>query len=203
MAEADAVDFPLEELVLSMTIHQSPRRLKIGKAMGEAVAALGRSILPGCKRATQLARLYTLRMVKGLATKFPQAELYQHVDDMTVTFKAPNLSEMRQLAVDYVKEFAENAEEFKMDISGKSTIVPMNDATKTVSRIAERWGILLSVEKQGVDIGADTAAAARRATRNQRTRVDAASKRAKRAKVLARARKKSRRPMGVQIYTAP
>ena len=41
-----------------------------------------------------------------------------------------------------------------------SAIIPENESTRLVSRIANRWGVPLTAEKQGVDIGADTAAAA-------------------------------------------
>ena len=82
----------MDEVVLSLSVHQSPRRLKIGKAIGDSVAALGRSILPGCKRATQLARTYTIKMAKALADKFPESTLYQHVDDMTVVIKSKTRS---------------------------------------------------------------------------------------------------------------
>ena len=71
LEETEVLGAPLDEGVMSMTIHRAPRRLKIGRTMGDAVPALGRSILPGCKRATQLARIYTIQMAKGLATRFP------------------------------------------------------------------------------------------------------------------------------------
>ena len=63
---AAACLFPLK-LVLSMVVHHAPRRLKLSTALSEPITALGRSILAGCKRSTQLARVYTLQMVKGLA----------------------------------------------------------------------------------------------------------------------------------------
>ena len=59
--------FPLKQLVLSMIVHHAPRRLKLGTALSEPITALGRSILAGCKRSTQLARLYTLPMVNALS----------------------------------------------------------------------------------------------------------------------------------------
>ena len=65
--EAEAVSFPLAELALSLSVHQAPRRLKIGKACGEAICGMGRAILAGCKRSTKIARTYTLRMARRLS----------------------------------------------------------------------------------------------------------------------------------------
>ena len=63
-AEAARVGFPLLQLALSMVVHHAPRRLKLGTAIGEPIFQMGRSILAGCSRSTDLARVYTLRMVK-------------------------------------------------------------------------------------------------------------------------------------------
>ena len=77
-AEAAEVGFPLLQLALSMLVHQAPRRLKLGTAIGEPILELGRSILAGCSRSTDVARVYTLRMVKTLACCHPLVKIYQH-----------------------------------------------------------------------------------------------------------------------------
>jgi hypothetical protein len=81
--EAVKLEFPLRQFVLSIIVHHSPRRLKHGNAVGEAIVKLGRSILAGCKRSTHLARVYTLTMVRDLAAKHKSIQLFQHVDDMS------------------------------------------------------------------------------------------------------------------------
>ena len=81
---AAACLFPLKQLVLSMVVHHAPRRLKLSTALSEPITALGRSILAGCKRSTQLARVCTLQMVKGLAQAHQGiTSLYIHVDDIS------------------------------------------------------------------------------------------------------------------------
>ena len=107
--EAAAVGFPMEELILSLTVHQAPRRLKTGKVVGEAMEALGRAILAGCKRSTQLARAYSLRMVRKLAAAHPRVDLYQHVDDMTVFIKPQANHLLAEEAIDYIIDFAHEA----------------------------------------------------------------------------------------------
>ena len=68
--EALFLEFPLLQLTLSLIIHHAPRRLKLGNAIGDVVFGFGRSILAGCKRSTDLARVYTIRMVKQLHRKY-------------------------------------------------------------------------------------------------------------------------------------
>ena len=64
--KAGELGFPLKQLVMSMIVHQAPRRLKLGKTIGETIAKFGRSMIAGCKRSTQLARLYTVGGIKQL-----------------------------------------------------------------------------------------------------------------------------------------
>ena len=191
--EAIAVGFPLEELALSLAMHQAPRRLKMGKSMGEVIAVLGRAILAGCKRSTQLARAYTLRMVRKLNANHPAIDLYQHVDDMTNLVKGSSESNIVEETVSYIRDFAAEASRLKIEISEKSTILPANKFTKRICRIANREGIQLSVAASGVDIGVDTAAGSRRTTKQQRKRIQTARRRAKRALVIAKADKRARK----------
>ena len=81
--EAAKLGFPLRQLLLSTIVHHSPRRLKLGATIGDAISNLGRSILAGCKRSTHLARVYTLRMVRELSSTHASTRTYQHVDDIS------------------------------------------------------------------------------------------------------------------------
>lgn len=87
--EVEAVGLPMCKLALSMSVHTAPRRLRLGTTIGRPIQAMGVSILAGCKRSTQFARVYTLRLVNGLAYRFAARQLpysvtlYQHVDDMS------------------------------------------------------------------------------------------------------------------------
>ena len=142
--EAAATNFPMEELALSLTVHQAPRKLKIGRAMGDTIFGLGRSILAGCKRSTQLARAYTLRMVRRLAAAHPRVVLFQHVDDMTNLIKPETFSSYVEETVNYIMHFASETRRLKMEISEKSIILPVNEHTKKISRIAGREGVHLA-----------------------------------------------------------
>ena len=107
---------PPGPLALSLGVHQAPRRLKIGKAYGDAIGVLGRAILAGCKRSTQLARAYTLRMVRRLAADFGHVDLHQHVDDMTVFIKPAANHLLAEEAYSYINDFADEARKLKMEI---------------------------------------------------------------------------------------
>ena len=108
--EAEAVSFPLAELALSLAVHQAPRRLRIGKVCGEAICGLGRAILAGCKRSTNLARAYTLRMARNLSRDHPRIQLHQHVDDMTNIVAPLTFSTLVQETIDYIRDFRTEAE---------------------------------------------------------------------------------------------
>ena len=122
-------------------MHQAPRCLKLSTAFGEIVQALGRAILAGCKRSTQLARAYTLRMVKRLSMEHPGITLYQHVDDMTNLVRPRSAASLAEEAVQYIRDFASEAARLHMAISEKSVILPDNEHTRRVCRIANREGI--------------------------------------------------------------
>ena len=49
----------------SLMVHQAARRLKTRDTVGEPMIGLGRAILAGCKRSTDLARLYLSDMLGG------------------------------------------------------------------------------------------------------------------------------------------
>ena len=189
--EAAAVNFPMEELVMSLTVHQAPRRLKVGKAIGDVIDALGRAILAGCKRSTQMARAYTLRMVRRLSLHHPHTELYQHVDDMSNLVKPTQDHLMTEEAVRYVRDFADETKRLKMEISDKSIIIPETEETRRVVRIVNREGIQLSTATRGVDIGVDTAAASTRTTAQQKERIKKGEQRSKRAMVISKANKRA------------
>ena len=48
LEEAKLTGFPMQQLALSLIVHHSPRRLKMGDAIGSAICDLGRSITAGC-----------------------------------------------------------------------------------------------------------------------------------------------------------
>ena len=192
-AEAAEVGFPLLQLALSMLVHQAPRRLKLGTAIGEPILELGRSILAGCSRSTDVARVYTLRMVKTLACCHPLVKIYQHVDDISnlVTGHTPNA--LVAAAVRYAMHFKELAQQLLLTISQKSMVVPATAEATRFARIVNRHAIPMKVEKQGVDIGVDTSSAHIRTTKMQTTRINKTKPKAKRAGFLSRKNTKARR----------
>ena len=134
---ATELSFPLKQLILSMVVHHAPRRLTMGGVVGQAIVKLGRSIFAGCKRSTDLARLYTLKMTTSLANNHCNILLLQHVDDMSnlaVTTTA------RQLVTDvvcYAKEFKEWTDRLKLTISPNTMIVPKTEVTKKIAGVCE------------------------------------------------------------------
>ena len=178
---------------MSMIVHQAPRRLKLGETIGKAIAKFGRSMIAGCKRSTQLARLYTVGGIKQLARLHNSVQMYQHVDDVS------NLvaDESKQNAVVKTLRFAINfATMFKdlhLEISTKTTVVPDNESTRKVARILTQSGIPMKTDKAGVDIGVDTAAGQRRSIKKQSGRIKETKKNAGRIGVLAKINSKAKR----------
>ena len=197
--EAVALNFPFKQLILSMLVHQAPRMLKLGSAVGEPITNMGRSMLAGCKRSTQFARVYTLRLVRSLAYNHAgnvlsrTVSLYQHVDDLSALVVADNKRAVVNAALDFTADFKAKTDLLQLEISDKSTVVPDNDETKKFARIAQQRNVPMKTASSGVDIGVDTAAASRRAVKKQSQRINATAKRARRTAIIARMRHKARR----------
>jgi hypothetical protein len=207
--KARQMGFPLRQLLLSVIVHQSPRRLKLGKAIGEAIMHFGRSIIAGCKRSTQLARLYTVSAVKQLASLHPGVSLYQHVDDISNLVVDETKQGVLVKALKLSSEFSVLVKGLKLDISNKSCAVPENDTTRKLARILTQSGIPIKTARAGVDIGVDTAAGVRRSTAKQAERIKNTSKTSARVKMLSRINNKVKRlavtgvkPMQNYAYTA-
>jgi hypothetical protein len=184
--EAKAVGFPLAELALTLTAHIAPRMLKMGKAVGRCVEGFGRSIIAGDKRSTQLARAYTLRLVRYMATKFLEVTLYQHVDDMTNLVKPESEGQLAITAIRYAMAFKEQTDKLKLTISNKTMVVPDNEHTQKIARVLNRAGIPMKTAAKGVDIGVDTSSGTVRTTAKQAERVREGKRRANRAETLAK-----------------
>jgi len=186
--------FPLKQLVLSMTVHHAPRRLKLGTALSEPISGMGRSILAGCKRSTQLARISTLPMVQALARMHKGVtSIYIHVDDISTLTKARDKDKMVSKAFEFATKFKEASNELLLDISDKTTVVPYNEHTRQFADMANAIGIPMSADAAGVDIGVDTSSSARRATQKQAARIKQARNRARRTATLAKLNHKARR----------
>ena len=131
IGEAARVGFPKLQLILSLVVHHAPRRLKMGTAIGKPILQLGRPTLAGCKRSTDLARVYTLRLVKSLAEGHPCVQLYQHVDDISNLVTASTSFELVAAAVRYAMHFKQLTDELLLNISNKSAVVPATPEAET------------------------------------------------------------------------
>ena len=185
--------FPMKQLAVSLIVHQAPRRLKLGKALGECINNLGRSILAGCKRSTHFARVYLLKMVRHLAKTHKDTSLYLHVDDISNLTRGTSQKELSDKAFEWAKDFEDWTTDLKLDISDKSAVVPVCKAAEVFSKRVVGASIPMKMMKEGVDIGVDTSSAAARTVTKQLERVKACSSKAKRASFLARRNKKARK----------
>ena len=142
---AKDLGFPMKQLALSLVIHQAPRRLKLGRTLGECISNLGRSILAGCKRSTHFARVYLLKMVRHLSEsgRHPDTTIYVHVDDISNIIKAKSQQEFSTKAIKWAKDFKRCTDELKLDISDKSVVVPVCKAAEAFTKMAQ--------DKEGVD----------------------------------------------------
>ena len=190
---AEGLNFPMKQLLLSITVHQAPRLLKLGSALSEPIVRLGRSILAGCKRSTQMAAVYTLNMVKQLSDAHRNSKLYIHVDDISNLIKANSEAGLIREAIKYAKDFARHARGLLLTISDKTTAVPDSNATRKFASMAQRLNIPMKVAKEGVDIGVDTSSASRRTTKKQKARITQTRHRATRVALLARKTTRVRR----------
>lgn len=183
---AEETGFPLMDLYLTLAAHLAPRRLRMGKAVGETVADLGRSMLAGCKRSTQMARAYTVRFVKHMAKKNSKVTLYQHVDDVSNLVQPDSEHQLAITAIEYAMGSKEKADRLHLTISDKTTVIPNNDTTRQICRVASRAGIPMRVAGSGVDTGFDSSSAASRTTAKQKERLREGGRRAGRAELVAK-----------------
>lgn len=189
---ADAVGFPIKALAASLLVHHAPRRLKLGQAIGEPVVQLGWSILAGCKRSTDLARVSTLRIVRSLA-RHTMVNLHQHVDDLSNLVKSSAHSGVVANAFNYTQAFIEHVERLRLQLSGKSVVIPASaSVAKLVKLVESQLGFKLKCENAGVDIGVDTCFATRRVVKKQKQRVKHTAKKSGRAGFMAKRKKKAR-----------
>ena len=185
--------FPLKQLAVSLIVHQAPRRLKLGKALGDCISNLGRSILAGCKRSTHFARVYLLKMVRQLAEAHPDTSLYLHVDDISNLTKGGSQKELSDKAFKWASDFKDWTIALKLDISEKSVVVPVCKAAEVFTKRAVAANIPMQMKKEGVDIGVDTSSATARTVTKQLARIEACSSKAKRASFLSKRNKKARK----------
>lgn len=181
---ARELHYPMRQLLLSMVLHQAQRRLQLWAALGEAIVNLGRSILAGCKRPTQLARVYTIKMVNELIASHPSTTLYTYVAYISNLIKAKTKGHLFENVVKCARGFAEHASDLLLNISDKTTVVLNNGATKTFAGMMSREGIPMKAAADGNDIGADTSSASRSTTKTQRARIVQTRSRAKRPAFL-------------------
>ena len=124
-----------------MIVHHAPRRLKLGKAMGNAIAKFGRSMIAGCKRSTQLARLYTVGGIKKLARVHKNIQLYQHVDDVSNLVADESGQNAVVKTLRFAVGFVEMCRNLRLDISTKSIVVPDSGSARKVARVLTESGI--------------------------------------------------------------
>ena len=133
-------------------------------------------------------------MAKKLAEAHKRfTSIYIHVDDISTLTRERSGPRLVERATAFARDFFKLAEDLKLDISDKTTVVPYNVHTRLFARIANRIGISVKVDKDGVDIGVDTSSAARRATKKQRARVALTTSRATQTAILAKKNHKVRR----------
>lgn len=148
-----------------MLAHHALRLLKLGTALSDPILKLGRSILAGCKRSTQLARVYTLRMVEKLAnTHTGMTSLYINVEDISTLTIACSGKQVVARATKFTNHLAEWAKLLKLDISDKTAVISDNKDSREFASNASKLGIPMKVEKPGIDRGVGASSASRRVT---------------------------------------
>lgn len=174
------------QLLLSTIAHHGPRRLKLGKTIGQSIVAFGEFVLVGCKRSSHLARVYMSRMMKDLCCSNIGVKPFQHVDDISNLIVGSFARQVVEGDVWYSFHFKGWTDKIKLGISSKSAAVPNNDEAKSFARIVNNIGILMKVNAKGVDIGVDTSAASNWIISKQTERDNAIVKRAKSVGTFAR-----------------
>ena len=84
--------YPELDFLQALAIHASHRALQFARAAAEKIPP-ERSILAGCKRSTDFARVYTIRTVQRLHDLRERTSVYQHVDDISSNIVAPTAAQ--------------------------------------------------------------------------------------------------------------
>lgn len=156
--------------------------------MLQPILQMGRSMLAGCSRSTDFARVYTFRMVKTLACCHPLVKIFQHLDDISNLVIGKTSFGLVVAVCRYALHFKELAQQLLLAISQKSVVFLATAEATKFARIMGRHQVPMHVEKQGTDLGVDTAPTQHRATGKQSTRIRSTSGKAKKCGFLARKR---------------
>ena len=130
IVEAKALQFPASELALTLTVHAAPRRLKMGKSLGRIVSLMARSILAGCKRSTDLARLYLLQPIRKVYEHSTQVSTHQHVDDISSIAVFATSDWLHRSALRSAIQLHRGLQDLQHEVSSKSLIIPVSGTAR-------------------------------------------------------------------------
>ena len=186
------MEYPLDDLILGLSMHAAPRLLSTN-GMVSPVILPKCSILAGCMRSVDFARLTMHDPMQTVSRRAPEVSSFSFVDDVAQT----TMGSLLQVAQNTVKAgivFVSRIRSARLRISSKSVIV---STSPRLSRIIERSlrsaaGIGLRIEASSKDLGILNNPSGRRSTVIQSERFRKAKARLGRIAPLAKAVRRAR-----------
>ena len=144
-------DYPLELLILGILAHAAPRLLRAGACLSETIEFTGNSILAGCQQSVLFTRGLLWDLIAELTEYIPRCPPHQHVDDLAQPIVANSSFALANALVGAGNIVGRQAKRLKINISTKSTIVPISRATLSAARQLEKKKILVKVKSAADD----------------------------------------------------
>ena len=140
---AEDLGFPLQQLAMSLIVHQAPRRLKLSAAIGDVIHNLGRSILAGCTNSTSMARAF---MREAIGEDWQHTEQgvmsAEHVEDVDqLVIKSTPTSAIIAAASHGVR-LGKNLQKLGVKVSTKTKIISNRP------KLAKRLQNILAAQEQ-------------------------------------------------------
>ena len=194
ISDACKLNFPLDQLLMSIETYMSPRFVKKYSALSSCFA-VGNAVLAGCGRAVALVRTYLWQVMHQLRTTFPRISLRQFVDDLMVAAvgtRSAVQSNMKQAMRILLRELSRK----RCIISSKTVVLGSKARIRAnIVAYARTLGHSFAQSISARDLGIDSALSRRRTVRVSAGRQKRARARGSRNVLLCRARAGARKLM--------
>ena len=184
--------YPPLDMELALAMHTAPRLITLGGATSSVIIPEV-SILAGCSRSVDFARLIMAPKVKDVVRRVKNVRNFTYVDDVAQS-AIGKLQCVADAMVHAGTVFANNVIRAKLRISHTKSVVVASSpklATIIANEIRKRTGVKLTTQTAGKDLGILNNPTARRNTTVQQNRLRTAKTRNARISKLAKSVRKA------------
>ncbi len=186
ISAAERGDFPMVNLVMSVTMYLAPRIVAVNSCCSTAVQPYC-SLTAGCRFANSMARVLLYHLLEGLHARYPIEAPRQFVDDLA-QFAAGKAATLADGVAACAIELVQGARAKGCKISSKTKIVGSDpEVVDTIrARVRAHTGVDLQPAAWARDLGVSFSGGTRRSSAMQ-ARSAKAKRRTQRVRRLARA----------------